>query len=49
MDHQGSQPWASGDLETSGSVILKLEHASQSPGGLVKPQGWTPFAEFLIQ
>lgn len=30
-------------------VVLKLQHASQSPGGLIKMQVVGPAPEFLIQ
>lgn len=30
-------------------MIPKLGHASESPGGLVKPNCWAPPLDFLIQ
>lgn len=30
-------------------MIPKLGHASESPGGLVKPNCWAPPLDFLVQ
>ena len=39
-----------GSEEARGSpMVIKLECAAESPGGLVKTECWAPCPEFLIQ